>query len=402
MSAVPAVPRDWALETLADLHMGGTGTLRPQDYPDEEFDHYSIPAYQDSGEPTIAQGREILSQKLLLQAPCVLFGKLNPRVQKVWNVAPSDSRRCLASTEWLPVFPKTGFDRDFIHYLLWSDWVMPFAQRLVTGSTPSRQRVDPKSFYSIQVPVPPLSEQEQIAAALRIVDSGRSLQSRFVRHFAQLKRAAMRALFTRGLRDDPQRETEIGPLPKGWDLVRVSEAVKPLRFDARRQIPTSEYARSGRWPIIDQGQGEIAGYTDDEACLVGRKGPIIVFGDHTRVIKFVDFDFALGAQGTKPLVPVERFDAKLLFHALSHLDVPNRGYNRHFKVFRELLIAEPPNDEQREIVAILDALDRKADLHRRKRAVLDDLFKTLLHELMTGEIRVAELNLPASLGEGRS
>jgi len=63
---------------------------------------------------------------------------------------------------------------------------------------------------------------------------------------------------------------------------------------------------------------------------------------------------------------------------------------------RELPIPLPPTlDEQREIVAILDAIDRKVDLHRKKRAVLDELFKALLHKLMTGKIRVADLDLSA-------
>ena len=71
--------------------------------------------------------------------------------------------------------------------------------------------------------------------------------------------------------------------------------------------------------------------------------------------------------------------------------IPNLSRGR----LATLPIPHPPHDVQREVVAVLDAIDRKIDLHRRKRAVLDDLFKTLLHKLMTGDIRASDLDLSA-------
>ena len=248
---------------------------------------------------------------------------------------------------------------------------------------------------ALDVPQPKISEQRDIVRALARVREAMKLHDRSLLLSHDLKRAAMRALFTRGLRGDAQKDTGTGPVPESWEPPTVAESVCPFRFDRAKQIAKSAYRDSGRWPIVDQGQQPIAGYTDEPEKVITPEDPLIIFGDHTRVFKFVDFPFSLGADGTRPLLSGKGFLPKFLFHALTSLDVPARGYNRHYTVLSEMRLPKPSPDEQREIVAILDAIDRKIDLHRRKRAALDDLFKALLHRLMTGEIRVADLDLSA-------
>ncbi len=385
------IPSNWALYSIAGLNVGEVSMLNPTKFPDEEFEYYSIPAYQNAETPEMTKGRDILSQKLLIPEVCVLFGKLNPRVEKVWNVKSYNPSRRIASTEWLPIMPKPGIDQDYVYFLMHSKWVMPIAQTLVSGSTPSRQRVDPDAFYKILVPVPELDEQQAISAALSQVRDAIGVQGQSIAVAQDLKRAAMRTLFTRGLRGEAQRETEIGPVPESWEVVSIENSIRPYRFNRGIQVPRSAYATTGTWPIIDQGQEFIAGYIDDQKRIVRPECPIIIFGDHTRVFKFVDFDFALGADGTKPLLAEDGFDSKYLYYSFSNLDVPSRGYNRHYRVLIQMHIKKPSLAEQQEIAAILEAIDRKIDLHRRKRAVLEELFRALLHKLMTGEIRVGEL-----------
>ena len=249
--------------------------------------------------------------------------------------------------------------------------------------------------YSVPISLPEKTEQEKIASVLDTVEHAVQHEDLAIGHTQELKRAAMRELFTRGLRGEAQEKTEIGLMPESWEILTVAEAVRPFRFERKQQVPKSEYAENGCWPIIDQGQDFIGGYIDDETRLINSAAPIIIFGDHTRIFKFVDFEFALGAQGTKPLLAEDGFNSKYLYYALCNLDVPPRGYNRHYKILSQMHIGKPDPSEQREIVTILDTIDRKIDLHQRKRAVLDDLFKALLHKLMTGEIRVGDLDLRA-------
>lgn len=131
-----------------------------------------------------------------------------------------------------------------------------------------------------------------------------------------------------------------------------------------QRLLTTEYKPVGAIPVIDQGQAEIAGFTDDLSAACRRDGPVILFGDHTRTLKFVDFDFALGADGVKVLKPLPGFDARFLFHFLRTVRLPeNLGYSRHFKYLKECSVPKPAPEVQRRIATILD----KADTIRSKR-----------------------------------
>ena len=97
------------------------------------------------------------------------------------------------------------------------------------------------------------------------------------------------------------------------------------------KIQTSEYLQSGNHPIIDQSHSQIAGYTNLEDGIFADV-PAIIFGDHTRVIKYVDTPFFLGADGVKVLKSkIQDIDYKYLFYCLQNAKIPNTGYNRHFK-----------------------------------------------------------------------
>ena len=141
-------------------------------------------------------------------------------------------------------------------------------------------------------------------------------------------------------------------------FVTVDDALTGKKFRVGK-LDTSEYDKSGRFPIIDQGQTLIAGYTDCEDLVYDGPLPVVIFGDHTRALKFVDQRFVAGADGTKVLVPdTTRFDPLYFYFALSGLDVPSRGYNRHWSLLREMRVACPPLDEQRRIARVLSTIQR--------------------------------------------
>lgn len=136
------------------------------------------------------------------------------------------------------------------------------------------------------------------------------------------------------------------------------------------KIQTSEYLSVGEYPVIDQGQTQIAGYTDLEDGLF-TDVPAIVFGDHTRIVKYVDSPFFLGADGVKVLkAKVDGTDYKYLFYCLQNAKIPNTGYNRHFKWLKEVDIPLPPPEEQHRIAALLDKV---SNLIAKRRAQLDKL-----------------------------
>ena len=149
-------------------------------------------------------------------------------------------------------------------------------------------------------------------------------------------------------------------LPQGWEWVRLPECYFGIGSKSN-QIQTKDYRESGKFPVVDQGKNFITGYYDDESKLLHIDRPVIIFGDHTKNIKFVDFDFIIGADGVKVLCPFKGVSTKFLYRLIQSFDLTDRGYARHFKVLNEKLAPLPPLPEQHRIVARIDQLMARCD-----------------------------------------
>ena len=148
------------------------------------------------------------------------------------------------------------------------------------------------------------------------------------------------------------------------------------------KLQTASYQSVGQFPIVDQGQEFIAGYSDDEELLCHRDGDVIVFGDHTKVFKYIDFDFILGADGVKVLRPKSGFDARYLYHFLQTVRLPqNLGYSRHFKYLKESLVPKPAFEEQQRIAAILDKADSLCCKRQQAIRLADDFLRAVFLDM---------------------
>jgi type I restriction enzyme S subunit len=140
--------------------------------------------------------------------------------------------------------------------------------------------------------------------------------------------------------------------PDGVEYIPLGEVLK--NNNAPNSISKKYYKDNGDIPIIDQSQVYIAGYTDDESAVPPIL-PCIIFGDHTRVVKYADRKFAQGDSGTKVFIPVtEDLNTKYIYYAFCNIDIPSRGYNRHWTIAKNIKIPLPPLPVQQEIVRILD------------------------------------------------
>lgn len=144
-----------------------------------------------------------------------------------------------------------------------------------------------------------------------------------------------------------------------YEFHRLDEILLKVRYDTK--IPKSEYKSAGKIPIIDQSENFIAGYTDDQNSLYHFDKAVICFGDHTRVLKYIDFDFALGADGVKILLPNEKVSTKYLYYILQSDPVESRGYSRHYSYLKEKTVPLPPLEIQEQIVAELDSYQKIVD-----------------------------------------
>ena len=147
------------------------------------------------------------------------------------------------------------------------------------------------------------------------------------------------------------------------------------------KVQTSEYRETGAHIIVDQGQEQIAGYTDREEGIFTAV-PAIIFGDHTRIIKYVDQPFFLGADGVKVLrCKKAHANYRYLYYALRHARIPDTGYNRHYKWLKEIDIEYPDASRQEEIVTILDGVCNIIAERQRQLRILDQLIKARFVEM---------------------
>ena len=252
--------------------------------------------------------------------------------------------------------------------------------------------------YAIPITLPDKAEQQRIASVLDTIESALRREGSAIENSQNLKSTAMHTLFTRGLRGEPQKETEIGSVPESWAVMPFDKAISLKRgFD----LPISK-RQEGSVPVF--GSNGIVGRHHKwphgipiPGVMVGRSGSVgrVSFSADA----YWPLNTTLFAEDFRG--NIERFMAHFLdsfdFSSFAAgVSVPTLNRNS----FAGVKVGIPLVPEQREIAAILSSIDRKIDLHQRKRAVLEELFKALLHKLMTGEIRVGELDSPGDVANG--
>ena len=168
--------------------------------------------------------------------------------------------------------------------------------------------------------------------------------------------------------------------PKGWNLVNFDSFFTVLP-SKKYQVQKQDYLEKGLVPVVDQGQKLIIGYTDDESKKFN-KNNVIIFGDHTRIVKYIDFDFAVGADGTQILETKDGINLKFGYYQLLNKKIPDTGYNRHFKYVKaEKYVIPPTLAEQQEIVQVLDTMSDIIRLREECISHAQDLIPALFQEM---------------------
>ncbi|MBN2161646.1 MAG: restriction endonuclease subunit S [Pontiellaceae bacterium] len=150
------------------------------------------------------------------------------------------------------------------------------------------------------------------------------------------------------------------PLPNGWEIISTQDSFTQIPTTGKK-VKTKECLLEGAFPVIDQGQSDIAGYVNDPEKLIRPEKPVVIFGDHTRIFKWVDTPFVPGADGTKVLSSLNGLDSRFFYHQMTSLEFPDKGYSRHFKYLIDTQFSVPPLAEQKEIAARLDDLLAQVD-----------------------------------------
>lgn len=164
-----------------------------------------------------------------------------------------------------------------------------------------------------------------------------------------------------------------------WTYKQFEDCIEKVKHTTKLQ--TSDYQSYGEYPIISQEDEMISGYWDKKEDVFNVIKPIVVFGDHTRVLKYVDFDFVLGADGVKILQPIDALNAKFLFYYLKWSNIPSLGYSRHYKLLKEISVPVPPLPIQQRIVAELDCISGILEKKRQQLKELDNLTQAIFYDM---------------------
>ena len=185
------------------------------------------------------------------------------------------------------------------------------------------------------------------------------------------------------------KEEQPYKIPNNWCWIRLLESFIN-KTDSKKKIKQKDYLEEGNYPIVDQGKDLIGGYTNDDKLIIYIRKPIIVFGDHTRCIKYIDFDFVQGADGTKILEPKKFFLEKYFYYAFKNINIPSLGYRRHYPMFNKLKIQIAPIKEQQRIVnrieSLFTKLDKAKELIENTLAQFEQNKMAILHKAFTGEL----------------
>ena len=397
---------------LSDLCDLVTDYANPKDRPGDIYvglKHLSSLRFARTGQSCAADMR---STKHAFKAGDILYGKLGPYLGKA--VLVEDEGLC--TTELLVLRPKADVDPRFVVSVVHAP---PFVAHAVAGTTGvGRPRTSWSHIAGFELPTFDSHEQSKIADLLWLVYETIAANEQCICAGKDVKRAAMQTLFTRGLRGEVQKESEIGPMPWSWDAIPIGAV-----FDIAQGLPLNRnlsdnhegvpFLRTSNvyWARIDTSkisrmcsESISIGRRDLKpgdllVCEGGEIGRAAVWNGQIPNCTFQNHLHRLRAKD--PVRIVSKFAMSWLEEGFRHrfvyAGVGNRTTIPNLSRARllDLKIPIPPLDEQYEIVAILDAIDRKIEMHCRKRDVLDDLFKASLHKLMTGEIRITNLDLSA-------
>ena len=173
-----------------------------------------------------------------------------------------------------------------------------------------------------------------------------------------------------------------------WTIKPFEDCIETVKYGAK--IQRKDFLEAGRFPIVSQESDFINGYWDDSKDVFKVSNPVIIFGDHTQVLKYVDFDFVLGADGVKVLAPKRFLDSNFFYYHLRGIPMKALGYARHYKLLKEQQIGYPDISIQIEIAGELkhfeEETQRLESLYQRKLAALDSLKQSLLHQAFSGQL----------------
>ncbi len=345
-----------------------------------------------------------------------IFSKIDARNGAYGFVPPELDGAVVSSDFPILNLRKDIASMDYVSYYLSQPIVWESIRNYAVGST-NRKRIKVEDFSKIvKIPLPPLEEQKKIVYVLRTIQRAIEQQDKIIETTKELKKSLMHRLFTKGLdASQPTKQTEIGEVPEHWKITTIGE-VCHVGTGGTPSRKNPEYF-GGEIPWVKSTEIEygIIRNTEETLTELGLKNSnakiypagtllIAMYGQGVTRGRcaILGIDAAIN-QACAALTPKDNtLDTSYLFYwcQFRYVQIRELGHgsnqpNLNLSLVRSIKVAVPPTlEEQKQIVQILQTVDRKIEIAKKKKEVLQDLFKTMLHKLMTAQIRVKDLEIP--------
>lgn len=303
------------------------------------------------------------------------------------------------STEFIVLRAKENIDERFLYYLSISPEFRKQAISLMEG-TSGRKRVNENALKISDFLIPDFEEQKKIANILSAIDDKISLNNQINQELEAMAKTLYDYWFVQFDFPDqngkpykssggkmvyhPELKREI---PEGWGVESVGNLLDKVTKAEKIENNSIEFI--GEIPVIDQSQKYIAGFTNNENAILQPQDGHVIFGDHTRVVKYINFDYARGADGTQVLISNnENISNVLLYHMIEDFDLSNYGYARHFKFLKEKTVIVPDKEVSSKFETQANVIYEKIKNNIFENQELTQLRDWLLPMLMNGQVKV--------------
>jgi len=327
------------------------------------------------------------------------------------------------------VFKIKNYDRlnpKFLYNLIKSPFYLSEIERISFSRGSVRRSLSFKDLSNFKIPLPPLSEQKKIAYVLSAVQEAKEKAEDVIKATKELKKSMMKHLFTYGpvsleeAEKVPLKETEIGLVPEGWKVVKLGDLFKNKNIIIQFGFPCGKWNDKGLgvphlrpFNVSNDGQvvlnglkfinierdinryllkkGDILFNNTNSEELVGKtaywnKDGDFVLSNHMTIIRVLNFDL-INSQFLANYLHKKWYDGFYLKICRRHVNQASISLAR----LEQIQIPLPPLSEQKKIASILSAIDQKIEAEESKKKAVEDLFKSLLYNLMTAKIRVNHL-----------